>query len=204
MTEPKAVVPALQPKPKALLLFHGAGGDVDHHTFDALESGLDIPVIRGRFYYRRLGGRRPPDRMPKLLTALNEVADEACADLGIEPDELVLGGRSMGGRAATVAVAEGRRAFGVVALSYPLHPPKKPEKLRTDHWDRVTVPVLICQGTKDPMGRHGELEDHLDGFAGPVTVEWLEGANHDPKRHDDQIVAAVARWLATENSVTGT
>ncbi len=182
--------------PKALLLFHGAGGDIDHHTFDALADGLSIPVHRGRFYYRRLGDRRPPDRMPKLLDALNEVADETCEQLGIAPEELVLGGRSMGGRAATVAVAQGRPAWGVVALSYPLHPPGKPEKLRTDHWGEVRCPVLICQGTKDPMGRQGELEPYLELLRGPVTLEWLDGANHSPARHDPQIVAAVRRWLA--------
>ncbi len=182
-------------RPKGLLLFHGAGGDIDHPVFDGLEEGLDIPVRRGRFYYRRIGGRRPPDRMPRLVEALNEVADETCEELGIQPEELVLGGRSMGGRAATVAVAEGRPAWGVVALSYPLHPPAKPEKLRTDHWPQVDCPVLICQGTKDPMGRQGELEQYLDGFAGPVAVQWLVDANHDPKKHTTEIVDAVRSWL---------
>ena len=185
-----------KPTPKALLLFHGAGGDIDHPTFDALEAGLDIPVRRGRFYYRREPKKRPPDRMPKLVAALNEVADDVCQQLGIEPGELVLGGRSMGGRVATVAVAEGRPAAGVVSLSYPLHPPGKPENLRTEHWPEVSVPVLIAQGDKDRFGGPEELAHHVAAMGGPVTIASLVGAGHDPRKHDVEIVAAVSEWLS--------
>lgn len=191
MSGPDSTVPI-----GGLILFHGAGGDRNHPTFLALEDALDIPVARVDFPYRRKGpGRRPPDRMPKLVAAVNEAAEEWAEAWDTTPDRLVLGGRSMGGRAASVAVAEGRTAAGLIWLSYPLHPPRQPDKLRVDHFPLVTCPVLIIQGRRDPFGTPEEFATHLPALEGPLTESWID-ANHDPKGHDDHIVATVTGWLS--------
>jgi predicted alpha/beta-hydrolase family hydrolase len=180
-----------------LILFHGAGGDRDHPTFLALEEGSDVPVARVNFPYRQKGpGRRPPDRMPRLIEAVCQASQEWGERWGLGLDEIVVGGRSMGGRAASMAVAEGLTSAGLLLLSYPLHPAGQPDKLRVDHFDRVTCPVLLVQGTRDPMGKPDELARHLPTLAGPVTESWID-ANHDPKGHDDHIVATVSRWLSS-------
>lgn len=179
-----------------LVLFHGAGGDRDHHSFLALEAGLGPNVARINFPYRQKGpGRRPPDRMPKLIAAVQGAVDEYCAAWRLDPGQLVIGGRSMGGRAASMAVAEGLAVAGLLLLSYPLHPPGKPDRLRVDHFDRVMCPTLLIQGSRDPFGTRAEFAAHLPALAGPLQQEWID-ANHDPKGHDDYILATVADWLS--------
>lgn len=181
---------------RGVLLTHGAGGGADHPTLVALERGLGVPVRRMEFPYRK-AGRRAPDRMPRLIESITAEAATFADELGAEPQDLVLGGRSMGGRACSMAVADGLPAAGLVLLSYPLHPPGKPDRLRVEHFDRITCPVLVIQGDKDPFGRPDELDRHLPAITGPVEVVWLAGAGHDPKRRDPEVLAAVQRWLAS-------
>lgn len=183
-------------RPAGLVLFHGAGGDRQHRLFLRLEDELSLPVARIDFPYRRKGpGRRPPDRMPKLIAAVNDAVAESAEAWGVSPKRLVVGGRSMGGRAASMAMAEGLTVAGLLLLSYPLHPPGKPEKLRVDHLDRLDRPVLLVQGRKDPFGTPEEFAEHLPAIPGPVTEHWVDGG-HDPRpTRDDEIVSAVARWL---------
>lgn len=179
-----------------LLLTHGAGGGADQHTLVALEEGLDVPVRRIEFGYRRQG-RRFPDRAPKLIAEVRSAAETFAAELGTTTDHLVLGGRSMGGRMCSMAVAEGLPAAGLVLLSYPLHPPGKPEKLRVEHFGGMDVPTLFVNGDRDPFGTPEEFAAHLGAIAGSVTVHWLERQNHNPKpKADTEIVTAVGAFLA--------
>lgn len=184
-----------------LILFHGAGGDREHHTFLALESSLGLPVARINFPYRRRGpGRRPPDRMPKLIESVNQAIDEWSQTWMLDPNDIVVGGRSMGGRAASMAVAGGRRVAGLLLLSYPLHPPGKPDKLRTEHLGAVTCPTLLIQGTRDPFGKPDEFAPHLSNIGGPLTEHWID-ANHSPAvRFDDEIVKVVWSWVGALTS----
>lgn len=183
------------PTVEGLVLAHGAGGDRDQHTLVAIAEGLaPLPVERINFPYRNQG-RRPPDRAPKLLAFLSEEVPAIAARLGTEPGRLVLGGRSMGGRMCSMAVAEGMPAAGLVLLSYPLHPPKKPENLRTAHFSGIDVPCLFISGDRDPFGSPEEFAEHLPDIKGPVTAVWLEGERHEPKRSDAEIVTTVEGWL---------
>ena len=182
-----------------LILFHGAGGDRDHPLFLALEEELDVAVARINFPYRKKGpGRRPPDRMPKLIQAVNEAVESAAEEWGIAPSGLAIGGRSMGGRAASMAIAEGLQVGGLVLLSYPLHPPGKPEKLRVEHLSELDLPVLLVQGDRDPFGKPDEFAPHLGSIPGTVTEVWLTGprSGHDPKNREDEIVPAIRQWMA--------
>ena len=179
-----------------LLLTHGAGGGADQHTLVALEDGLDMPVRRIEFVYRR-EGRRFPDRAPKLIAQVRAEAEAFASELGTTTAGLVLGGRSMGGRMCSMAVAGGLPAAGLVLLSYPLHPPAKPDKLRVEHFGDIDVPALFVSGDRDPFGTPEEFAAHLGTIAGTVTVHWLERQNHNPKPPADaETVAAVGAFLA--------
>ena len=185
------------PPVAGLLLLPGAGGNAGQHTLVALEESLGLPVRRMEFAYRR-DGRRFPDRAPKLIAEVRSFAEAFAADLGTTTAELVLGGRSMGGRMCSMAVAEGLPAAGLVLLSYPLHPPGKPDKLRVEHFGDVSVPALFVNGDRDPFGTPDEFAAHLGAIAGEVTVHWLEGQGHDPRpRVDAEIVTTVDSFLAS-------
>jgi uncharacterized protein len=182
--------------PGGVLLTPGAGSSADHPTLVALEEGLaPLPVARIDFPYRR-EGRRAPDRAPKLIACIEEEAESVVSGWGIDPASLVLGGRSMGGRMCSMAVAEGRSAAGLVLLSYPLHPPGKPERLRVEHFPALDLPCLFVSGTRDPFGTPEELECEVAAIPGPVTLHWIEGARHDVKGRDAEIVGAVSGWLS--------
>lgn len=186
----------------ALLLFPGAGTGCDHPSLVAVEhavaqpdgSGRALPVARADFPYRR-AGRRAPDRAPKLVASVRDEAASLVAASGIEPDALALGGRSMGGRMCSMAVAEGLPAAALVLIAYPLHPPGKPDKLRIEHFPAIDVPCLFVSGTRDPFGTPDELEAHTAAIAGPVTHVWVDGARHELKGADAHAAETVRDWL---------
>ena len=183
------------PSVAGLLLAHGAGGGAGHRTLIALEDSLELPVRRMEFGYRR-EGRRFPDRAPKLIAQVRAEAEAFAAELGTTTARLVLGGRSMGGRMCSMAVAEGLPAAALVLLSYPLHPPGKPDRLRVEHFGDIGVPVLFVNGDRDPFGTPEEFAAHIGAIPADVTVHWLEGQRHDPKPSTDtEIVAAVGAFL---------
>jgi predicted alpha/beta-hydrolase family hydrolase len=95
-----------------------------------------------------------------------------------------------------MAVAEGLPAAGLVLLSYPLHPPGKPDRLRVDHFPQIDVPCLFVSGDRDPFGTPGEFAAHLPSIPGAVTTEWVEGGRHDVKGRDDELVEVVRAWVA--------
>ena len=180
----------------AVLLTPGAGANRDSHTLVALEQALaPQPCARIDFPYR-IAGRRAPDRAPVAIAHLVTEAAALTSRTGVTPDRLVLGGRSYGGRMCSMAVAEGLTAAGLILLSYPLHPPGQPEKLRVEHFASITIPVLFVSGSKDPFGSPEEFATHLGTIPGPVTQVWVPGG-HDPRNADGAIASAVIDWLAT-------
>jgi predicted alpha/beta-hydrolase family hydrolase len=183
-------------KPGALLLTPGAGADATHHTLTAVEAAVaPLPVARVDFPYRR-EGKKAPDRAPKAIACVQDEAAALCKRAKVEPDSLLLGGRSYGGRMCSMAVAEGLPAAGLVLLSYPLHPPGKHENLRTEHFPELKVPCLFVSGDRDPFGSPDEFASAIEAIPGPVTQVWVPGG-HDPKKQDDAVGAAVADWIAS-------
>jgi predicted alpha/beta-hydrolase family hydrolase len=179
----------------ALLLTPGAGSDSNHPALRAIEAAVaPLPVARVDFPYRK-EGRRTPDRAPKLIACVREEAAVLIAQARIRPASLALGGRSMGGRMCSMAVAEGLPARALVLISYPLHPPGKPENLRVEHFPQLDVPCLFVSGTKDPFAAPDELERHTEAIPGDVTHMWIDGGGHDFKRHDDEVASAIKDWL---------
>lgn len=177
-----------------MLLTPGAGATSDHHTLLALAQGLaPLPVARIDFPYRR-EGRRAPDKAPRAVACVVEEASSLVARSRIRRNRLVLGGRSYGGRMCSMAVAEGLPAAGLVLLSYPLHPPGQPQRLRTEHFPDLDVPCLFVSGEKDAFGSPDELTEAAGAIPGPVSFAWLRGG-HDPRNQDDEIVGVVRAWV---------
>lgn len=181
-----------------LLLTHGAGGHKDQPALVAIDEALGtLPVERMNFPYRDLGPKRPPDRAPKLLASIEEHAAAFCAQHRIRPGRLALGGRSMGGRMCSMAVADGLPAAALVLIAYPLHPPGKPERLRVEHLPQITVPCLFVSGTRDAFGTPAELEAATASVAGPVTHHWVDGGTHELARPAQiaEVAEVVRTWL---------
>ena len=173
-------------RPAGFLVTPGASADRDSRTLVALEGGLDVPVERITIRSRAV--RKVLDQLREDLTSF---ADQ----LGVDPSEVLVGGRSFGGRMCSLLVASGQPVAGLVLLSYPLHPPGKPDALRIDHFGEIDVPVLFVSGTKDAFASPEELEHHAEAISGPVSFEWLDGEPHAP-RDDAAVVAAVKRWIS--------
>lgn len=189
-----------------LLLTPGAGASRDHHTLVAVEealAALDPPVtVRRADFPYRIAGKRMPDRPPVAVAHVREVAARFAREAGTTTDRLVLGGRSYGGRMCSMAVAEGLPAAGLVLLSYPLHPPGRPDRLRVDHFGSLDVPVLFVSGDKDPFGTPEELAEHSAAIPGKVTRVALPGA-HDLRGKDAEVARAVAAWITGREPAGG-
>jgi hypothetical protein len=163
-----------------LALAHGAGAPMDSASMEAVARGLGergVRVARFEFPYmraRREGGRRrPPDREPVLRQTWLDVI----AALGGGKD-LVIGGKSMGGRFASM-VADEAGARGLVCLGYPFHPPGKPRQLRVAHLENLRTPALIVQGTRDPFGTRDEVPGYR--LSPGIRLFWSEDGDHSFK-----------------------
>ena len=184
-------------KPTALLLTPGAGAGRDQPSLvaiDRLATEAGMVVERLDFPYR-LAGRKAPDRPPVLIKAVNEAAGALAERAAAPAKQVVLGGRSMGGRMCSMAVAEGLLARALVLISYPLHPPGKPDQLRTAHFPALKIPCLFVSGTRDAFATPAELERETAAIPGKVTHAWVEGGDHGLRRKDDAVAEIVVRWL---------
>src|SRR5215218_9093280 len=167
-----------------LVLYPGAGSDSNSSSLITIERAVaPARCVRADFPYRR-AGRKAPDRAEVLKASIRETLAGQPSD---EP--LVMGGRSMGGRMCSMVAAgvDGRPApanlRGLVLISYPLHPPGQPAKLRVDHLPAIGVPTLFISGTNDPFGKPDELTQWTQTMAikGKVEHVWLDGKGHDLK-----------------------
>ena len=158
---------------------HGAGGSMSDKSTLAAANALrsrGIGVVRFNFLYKEKGSGRP-DPMPKLITTWIAVVERVRAELS-SPKPLVIGGRSMGGRAASMLAADGFDANGLLLLAYPLHPPGQPEKLRDEHLPRIAMPVLCFNGTRDPFCTPALMERAIKTVKTKWEMHWLDGADH--------------------------
>jgi uncharacterized protein len=177
-----------------LLLAPGAGADRDQPALVAIDRAATeagLIVVRMDFPYRK-AGRKAPDRAPVLVRA---VTDEA-AKLSNRVERLVLGGRSMGGRMCSMAVAEGLPGAGLMLISYPLHPPGRPDRVRTEHFPLLNLPCLFVSGTRDAFAAPAELEAAARAIPGPVTHRWIEAKDHGLRGTDQAVVRVAMEWLA--------
>lgn len=166
-----------------------------------------LRVVRFEFPYmqrmRREEGRRPPDPAPRLIAAWHQVLDRL-ADQGLAPERLLIGGKSLGGRMASL-VAREHPVAGLVCLGYPFHPPGRSEQTRVQHLRDIQIPTLICEGTRDPFGRPDEVAGY--GLGSAIRLVWIEDGEHSfmPGRSSgrtweqnlNQAADAVAQWSTT-------
>lgn len=162
----------------SLLLAHGAGAPMDSDYMQRLAQAMaerGIRVLRFEFPYmaqrRRTGLKRPPDPMPVLQAHYLKL-------IKAQPAPLFIGGKSMGGRVASL-VADAGSVTGVLCFGYPFHPPGRPERTRIDHLQTIDTPVTVLQGTRDPFGKPGEVAAYELGQN--IEVVWLESGDHDFK-----------------------
>jgi len=184
---------------------HGAGGHMDDRGMVALArvlEGRGVEVVRFNFPYRERKSPHP-DAMPVLKARIAEVAERVRAER--KPAKLLIGGRSMGGRAASMLAADGFACDGLLLFAYPLHPAGDTGKLRDAHLKDIKAPVLCFNGTRDALCRRDLMEKATTGLSG-WTMHWLEGADHSFRvlkssgRTDaevlEEIGEASGRWMS--------
>lgn len=191
--------------PRAMVLTPGAGSSSDHRSLRAIDealSALGIVVVRIDFPYR-LAGRKIPDRAPVLIEAIQQAAMSLAEARSFDQDAILLGGRSMGGRMCSMAVADGFPAAGLVAVSYPLHPPGQPERLRSGHFSSIGVPCLFISGDRDAYATRQELTHEMNAINAEVTHHFIDGGDHSLRGHDDEVARLVKHWVARRLSTEG-
>lgn len=184
---------------------HGAGGHMRDRSMESLAAALrdrGLSIVRFNFLYKEHGSRRP-DPLPLLKKCMSAIIGHARTLLG--PRRLIVGGRSLGGRVASMLVADGLPCDGLLLFAYPLHPAGKPEKLRDAHLPEVRVPVLCFNGTRDTLCTPALMDQVITRLDRNWTMHWLEGADHSfhvLKRSgttNEQVLEetgdATARWL---------
>lgn len=180
----------------ALLLAHGAGAPMDSPFMDGMADRLGargIQVLRFEFPYmvaRRAGQKKPPPRADKLVGIFADVLDFARTSQ--LPQRVFVGGKSMGGRVAAMLAASGADIAGVVCLGYPFHPPGNPDALRLDPLKGAgaRVPLLVCQGDRDPFGNRADVEAY--DLPQDIAFHWLDDGDHDFKPRG----RAAATWTS--------
>jgi predicted alpha/beta-hydrolase family hydrolase len=177
---------------RALLLTPGASATRDHPALVAIEEALaplGVPVARVDLPSQ--GSARPA----VLIDAVCSEVDTLAQQTGLPPQRIAIGGRSLGGRICSMAVAQGLSALALVLLSYPLHPPGKPGRLRIEHLPAIQVPCLFVSSGNDPFGAPDELESATSAIPGPVTHVWMDGGGHGLRGRDRSVAEAVQDWL---------
>lgn len=163
----------------AVLLAPGAGGSFDGAALTGLAAvlaRLGCTVVRANLPHHELGRRAP--RAEASVAGFRALLAAARAEVG-EDRPWVAGGKSYGGRVASLAAVDGDLGVsGLIFHGYPLHPPGKPDQLRVDHWHRVPVPALFLQGTRDTFGSAAEVDEHLTKLRRRATLITVEGADH--------------------------
>lgn len=193
-----------------ILLAHGAGAPMDSAAMTANATalaGAGFRVARFEFAYmagRRTGaGVKPPPKAEKVMPEYRAAVDALAAS-----GPLIIGGKSMGGRVASMVADElhaAGRVAGLLCLGYPFHPPGRPEQLRTAHLQALATPALIVQGTRDPFGTREEVAAYT--LSPAIELLWLEDGDHDlrprkavsgfnPADHMANMAKAVAAWVA--------
>jgi predicted alpha/beta-hydrolase family hydrolase len=198
--------PATSEQNAVFVCAHGAGGNMNDRSVLSTANAFrarGFGVVRFNFLYKeRKSGR--PDPMPKLKDCYSAVVQRARKE--IAPKTLIIGGRSMGGRTASMLAADGFECDALLLLAYPLHPPGKPEQLRDAHLPAINVPVICFNGTRDPFSTPSLMEGVVKRLGSNWEMRWVDGADHSfhvlksSGKTDSQVMNEIAddskAWLA--------
>lgn len=183
-----------------IALAHGAGAAMDSPFMAAFADGLarrgfrvarfEFPYMAGR---RTTGRKRPPDRAPVLIETWNAVIRHFGAE------GLIIGGKSMGGRIASM-VADEKDVRGLVCLGYPFHAPGRPEKTRTEHLTSLKTPALFLQGTRDSLGNKDEVAGYA--LSPAIGLHWLEDGDHGFKPRKKSGRTEIQNWREAIDAIS--
>ena len=176
---------------KTYVFAHGAGGPMVSSFMKTVAGGIaaaGVRVVRFEFPYMA-ARRKRPDPQNVLLDSFREVVSE----LG-DPQNLVIGGKSMGGRMATM-IADELQVAGLLVYGYPFHPPGRPERLRTEHLVSLRTRTLIVQGTRDTFGSREEVTGY--SLSGRISIRWIEGGDHSLGKKLDEPIALGVRFITS-------
>ncbi|HEY9032064.1 MAG TPA: alpha/beta family hydrolase [Kangiella sp.] len=182
---------------QAVFIFaHGAGADSSSEFMQSMAKLIGHPNIEVTLFdfpymlkRQQTGKKSPPDRMPKLIEAYKQqIAKQA------KGRKVFIGGKSMGGRVASM-IADEEQVAGLICMGYPFHPPGKPENLRTDHLRDLKTPTLILQGTRDPFGKPEEVATYE--LSSKIDVNWLVDGNHSLETLKRSEVSTEQSWQTT-------
>jgi uncharacterized protein len=188
--------PVSGPGPAGLVLTPGAGGRRDQSGLVAIDHAVaraGVVVERVEFPGQAAGMRRP-DPPAVCIDTIRSATSELADRLRVPTRRVAVGGRSMGGRMGSMAVAEGLEVAALVLISYPLHPPRRPDRLRTEHFPALDLPCLFVSGRRDAFGTPAELERETAAIPGTVTLAFVDG-DHSLRRRDSEVADIVAPWL---------
>ncbi|MBF6557913.1 MAG: dienelactone hydrolase [Acidimicrobiales bacterium] len=180
-----------------LVLTPGASAGRDHPGLVAIDQAvtpLGIAVERVEFP-GQAAKRRRPDPTEVCIRTVRTAALELADRLDVPIEQVAIGGRSMGGRMCSMAAAEGLEAAALVLVSYPLHPPGRPDRLRTAHFPELHLPCLFVSGRRDAFGTPLEFELETGAIPGPVSLTFVEG-DHSLRKGGADAAEIVASWLA--------
>ena len=190
----------------SFIFAHGAGAPMDSEFMNSMAEGLGaagIRVVRFEFPYmaerRKTGKKRPPPRAETMMTFFSDLVK--AADV---PGAVFIGGKSMGGRIASMIADElgaAGRIRGLICLGYPFHPPGKPERLRMEHLATLRTPALICQGERDPFGTAEEVAAYR--LSNTISLAWLTDGNHDLAPRKASGATACGNWARAVTAVAG-
>ena len=205
METPELLIDGSADASAIVILTHGAGAPMDSPFMADVAAGVaarGLRAVRFEFPYmaaRRQGGRPGPNPAKVLIACWRAVIDDLVDDLG--RTRLVIGGKSLGGRIASM-VADEASVSGLVYLGYPFHPPGRPEKQRTEHLSRLKTPTLILQGTRDSFGTPEDVAGYA--LSPAIRLHWLEDGDHSFKprkasgrtleQNIEEAIAAVANF----------
>jgi predicted alpha/beta-hydrolase family hydrolase len=186
-----------------LVVAHGAGAGMEHPFLSGFTRALNddgVATLRFNFPYRE-AGRKFPDRPPAAIAAWRAAMAAARTRSQSDREPVWAAGKSFGGRMASMAVAEGMPAAGLIYLGYPLHPPGRPEKLRDEHLYGLTLPMLFLQGRRDTFATPELLENVVARIGPAAVLQWIEGGDHSfavagVKRSAEDVGASLAAAAA--------
>ena len=179
-----------------LVLTPGASAGRDHSglvVIDQAVSATGRSVARVEFPGQAAGKRRT-DPPAVCIDTVRAATTGLAAQLHVPTSGIAVGGRSFGGRMCSMAVAEGLSAAALVLVSYPLHPPGKPDRLRTEHFPALDVPCLFVSGRRDAFATPDELERETAAIPGAVSFVFVDG-DHSLRRSESEVADVVAGWL---------
>ena len=183
--------------PAGLILTPGASARRDQSGLVAID---DAVTAAGRTVERiefpgQASGKRRTDPPAVCIETVRTATVALAERLGVRTGRIAIGGRSFGGRMCSLAAAEGLDVAALVLVSYPLHPPGKPDRLRTEHFPQLDLPCLFVSGRKDAFATPAELEGEIAAIPGPVTASFVDG-DHSLRRSEAEAAGIVASWLS--------